>query len=124
MRWFILLGCLFLSGTGAYILFWEYLFFRRAIRVKGVVTAYEKDPYNHEYVEIVSFSFDGKKRQVKNGYTTPKKPKLGQSREVGINPLDIQQARVAMCAGQKVMYSGFAIAFIFGMFVAIWRFVS
>ena len=82
---------------GWFQVLYDYEFFRRAIRIPGKVTDYDTQvgsKGNVTYVEVVSYDFDGQTRTIKSNVGMPFKPKMGTMREVGVNPDDIQKARV------------------------------
>lgn len=77
-------------------------FFKTAIKVEGKVTAYKsKQIYNREmrcyekvYYPIISFTFDGEPMEVIDDNYSSYTPLIGQRRQVGINPQNIQDVRV------------------------------
>ena len=77
-------------------------FFKTAIKVEGEVTAYKsKQIYNREmrcyekvYYPIISFTFDGEPREVTDTAYSSYTPLIGQRRQLGINPQNIQDVRV------------------------------
>ena len=90
------------AGTGFAFWWRDRKFFKRAIMVRGVVSGiHERQDYDHErnkrqtmYSAIVTFEFDGQTRQVTDSSSSSWKPTLGKERWVGIDPQDIQNARV------------------------------
>ncbi len=109
---------LFLCGAvwaGVGIAFWCYdrKFFKHAIMVRGIVSGiHERADYDHEhgrqtmYSAIVTFEFDGKTRQVTEGSSASWKPKLGKERWVGVDPNNIEKARV-YSKGSLILYGLF-----------------
>lgn len=93
--------CVFLGG---YWLISDWLFFRRAIRIPGVVVAYdEKEGYARKpgaerpplYAPIVMFELDGEARKITGTtYSPSKSPQLGMRCTVGIDPRNIDNARI------------------------------
>lgn len=90
-----------LVGFGYYLLRRHYKFFKNAIRVPGTITSYTSsvstDSHGHRsttYTPIVSFEFDGKQRTVSHPISGPSKPEIGTPVQVGVNPYNIEEARV------------------------------
>lgn len=93
---FWVMGCAFF-GVGWFLSLSYYEFFRRAILVRGQVTSYRErrgGKGGTSYYEVVSFDFDGQTRTVEGNVGGPFKPKMGTVREVGVDPQNIQKARV------------------------------
>lgn len=112
---------LFFGSIG--VLFWRsHRFFKRAIIVRGVVTGWSTRQEEHWqqfraqaslmekklpeqcpknlgagkplYAPVVAFEFDGQSRQVTGTMWTSSKPKIGSVMKVGVDPQNIQDARV------------------------------
>ena len=119
------IGALFAAVGG--IAFWkEYQFFKRAIIVRGVVTGVSERneekwknfrdrahsngmnvPENRPrsggreavYAPVVQFEFDGQVRQVTGTTYSSFKPKTGTPMKVGIDPQNIEDARLYQISG-------------------------
>lgn len=96
----VLFGCVFVILG----LWWWYSrrkFFKRAIMVSGIITGY-KNYQDREgdgkettmYHAIATFELDGEKREVVSLWSTSVKPKIGKPCQVGINPDDMNEARI------------------------------
>lgn len=101
-----------LVGFGCYLFHRHRKFFKNAIRVPGTITSYTSsvstDSHGHRsttYTPIVSFEFDGKQRTVSHPISGPSKPEIGTPVQVGVNPYNIEEARV---------YSKLEVALIWG----------
>ncbi len=91
-----LMGCAFF-GVGFLGFMYFYEFFRQAIVVPGHVTSYETrrgSKGGTSYVEVVSYEFDGQTHTVTGTVGMPFKPNMGTLRQIGIDPKNIQKARV------------------------------
>ena len=93
------MGALFAAVGG--VSFWkEYRFFKRAIIVPGVVTDYELHRGDRNmYSPVVRFEFDGQSRRVTGTTYSSFKPKTGTPMKVGVNPQNIEDARVYQKSG-------------------------
>lgn len=95
------IGALFAVVGG--VSFWkEYRFFKRAIIVRGVVTGVSgRIPGSREavYAPVVRFEFDGQSRRVTGTTYSSFKPKTGTPMKVGVNPQNIEDARVYQKSG-------------------------
>lgn len=77
-------------------------FFREAIMVPGVITGYKsyqsKDTETGNettmYRTVVTFEFDNQTRTLTSHSASSIKPKMGKLVHVGVNPTDIQEARI------------------------------
>ena len=102
-----LFGCVFF-GFGWLGSMNYYEFFRRAIIIPGVVTSYTSLP-GHKggtvYQEIVSCEFGGQTRMVRARVATSRKPKMGVTREVGIDPEDTQKAYIRYGMPDEIMFA-------------------
>lgn len=90
-------GAVFAILGGAF-LWQDYRFFKRAVIVSGVVTNYAKHPGSDgrsTYAPVVQFEFDGQTRQVTGDVYSSGKPKMGKVMKVGVDPQNIQEARVS-----------------------------
>lgn len=82
--------------------FWnKYRFFKRAIIVPGVVRDFESRRFREYfgfpifiYWPVIQFEFDGQVRQVTGTVYSRFKPKIGKPMKVGVNPQNIEDARV------------------------------
>lgn len=119
------MGALF-AAVGGFAFWKEYRFFKRAIIVHGIITGgSERDeekwknfrdrarsngmnvPENRPrsgggeavYAPVVQFEFDGKTRQVTGTTYSSVKPKMGKIMKVGIDPQNINDARVYQTSG-------------------------
>ena len=69
----------------------------RAIRVPGVVVDYASQPGSKGgtvYAPIAAFEFDGEQRRVTGSIYSSGKPKMGKQCIVGVDPYDIEKARI------------------------------
>ena len=84
----------FVGFIGLYL---DRQFFQRAIKVPGRVVDYEESE-NEEgksiYRVIVSYEFRGETRTITSAIRTSWKPKIGSIRQIGIDPTDLQRARI------------------------------
>ncbi len=88
------IGCFAIGviGLGRHI-----LFFQRAIKVPGVVSDYitsQGSKGRTMYRAVVSFEFDGKTRTISSSLGKSWKPALGKQCQVGINPTNLNDARI------------------------------
>lgn len=85
-------------AIGLWGLWSDIKFFKTAIKIPGVITGYKEKLSGAErimYQTIATFEFDGKKREViETRHASSYKPTLGKPCQVGINPYNIQEARI------------------------------
>ena len=96
----ILFGIL-LMGLGCYLWRRHRKFFKHAILVPGAISSYttyeSKGEHGHKttmYTPVISFEFDGKSRTVSYPISSSSKPEIGKAYQVGVNPYNIEEARV------------------------------
>ena len=85
------------SGFGGYAIWNEWKFFKTAIRVPGVIVSYNERRARKGgkvYAPVVAFEFDGENREVTGSLYSSGKPKIGEQRIVGVDPLHIEKARI------------------------------
>lgn len=108
------IGALF-AAVGGFAFWKEYRFFKRAIIVHGIITggserisqkmsrsngfASNGTILHYEYAPVVQFEFDGKMRQVTGTTYSSVKPEIGKPMKVGIDPQNINDARVYQTSG-------------------------
>ncbi len=89
-------GLLF-GGVGGWLLWSEWQFFRRAIRIPGVVVSYE-ERRGHKgervYAPVAAFELDGERRQVTGSIYSSGKPKMGKQCVIGVDPYNLDKARI------------------------------
>ena len=91
----------FVAALGGFAFWRDYRFFKRAIIVCGVVRKFvPRRVYRYlgtravVYLPVVRFEFDGQVRQVTGTVYSRFKPKIGKPMKVGVNPQNIEDARV------------------------------
>ena len=89
------------AALGGFSFWRDYRFFKRAIIVCGVVRKFvPRRVYRYlgtravVYLPVVRFEFDGQVRQVTGTVYSRFKPKIGKPMKVGVNPQNIEDARV------------------------------
>lgn len=76
-------------------------FFKHAIVVPGVICEYKsyqkRVPRGREvtmYQAVVSFEFDGQSRTLTDAWASSVKPQVGKQCQVGVNPNNVEDARI------------------------------
>ena len=94
------------AALGGFAFWRDYRFFKRAIIVCGVVRKFvPRRVYRYlgtravVYLPVVRFEFDGQVRQVTGTVYSRFKPKIGKPMKVGVNPQNIEDARVYQKSG-------------------------
>lgn len=89
------------AALGGFAFWRDYRFFKRAIIVCGVVRKFvPRRVYRYlgtravVYLPVVRFEFDGQSRRVTGTTYSSFKPKIGKPMKVGVNPQNIEDARV------------------------------
>ena len=111
---FLILAGLLFGGVGGYFFRSEWQFFKRAIRVPGVVVDYASQPGSKGgtvYAPIAAFEFDGEQRRVTGSVYSSGKPKMGKQCIVGVDPNNIEKARIY----SKWNYVFYGIFFVVGV---------
>lgn len=87
-----LMGCAFFA-VGWFCSMSYYEFFRRAIIVPGKVTSYARFA-GDQCRAVVSYFVEGKEETVISNFKSNLKPKIGTKYDVGLNPDNMQIARI------------------------------
>ncbi len=105
----ILFGVL-LIGLGCFLWRRHKKFFKHAILVPGAISSYTTYESKGEhgpttmYTPIISFEFDGKPRTVAHPISSSSKPEIGKTYQVGVNPYNIEEARVYFKGEKTAMW--------------------
>ena len=109
---FILIGFgIVFGGVGGYLFWSEWQFFKRAIRLPGVVVDYASQRGSKGgtiYAPIAAFEIDGEQRRVTGSVYSSGKPEMGKQCTVGVDPYDITKARI-YSKGNYVFYGIFLV---------------
>ncbi len=103
---------LILFGIGGWWWYSYKKFFKNAIIVQGIISGYktyqkhEKEREITMYDAVISFSFEGKPREITGKISSSTKPKVGTYCKIGINPTNVQDIRVETM-GEKIFFYGF-----------------
>ncbi len=85
-------------------------FFKDAILVPGTISSYTTYESKGEhgpttmYTPIISFEFDGQLRTVAHPISSSSKPEIGKTYQVGVNPYNIEEARVYFKGERTAMW--------------------
>ena len=91
----ILFGVVFVA-IGLWKLYSRHKFFKKAIIIQGVITGYKsyRDDGTTMYTPIATFEFDGQKRECVDSFSSSWKPTIGKLCKIGVNPNNIEEARI------------------------------
>lgn len=109
-----LIGCAFFA-VGWFCSMSYYEFFRRAIIVPGEVTSRTNE--GGMYGAIVSYVIDGKVETVTSNFRSNKKPIIGTKCKVGLNPDNMQIARIREGLWFFLIFAGVGLALWGAVFV-------
>ena len=108
MMMLIFVGLLFIA-VGGYGFFRQRCFFKRAIMLRAVVVEWERCGYKALWAPVAKFEFDGQIRRVSGTYYSNRPPKIGSQIWVGVNPDNIQEARIKQ-NGETVLYAALLLS--------------
>jgi len=102
-----LIGCAFFA-MGWFCSMSYYEFFRRAIILPGEVTSYAEE--RGMYRAIASYFVDGKAETVVSNFKSSGKPTIGKKCKVGLNPDNMQIARIQEGLWFFLIFAGIGLA--------------
>ena len=121
----MLAGLLF-GSIGGYLFWNEWQFFKRAIRLPGVVVDYASQRGSKGgtvYAPIAAFELDGEHRRVTGSIYSSGKPEMGKQCIVGVDPNNIDKARI-YSKGTFVFYGIFLVVGIGLLIGGVFSFLS
>lgn len=98
-----------------------YVFFRRAIIVSGHVSSYKFDPNTSTYEEEISYEIDGKVYKANNTSRSPRRPYIGTTRNVAIDPDDFNRVLIRMPIWPLLLFASAGVA-VWGYFLFLQEF--